>query len=86
MAFRLASLATHQALGVIARPLEAQRRQRVDGGLALGDALCGGIDQVERRDLALAEPANGLAGGETDEVVGHGRISCRDCGPIASRP
>jgi len=55
---------------VIARAVEAEGGQRVHRRLDLRDAALGGVDQLERRDLAAPEPLHGLRRGQADQVIG----------------
>ena len=66
-----AILAVHQPLRMFACAIDAECRQRVDRGLDFGDARRGGVDQVERRYLALAQPGYGFGRGQADEFLDH---------------
>ena len=46
---------------MVARAVEAERGQRVDLGIDLGDAAFQRVEQVERRDLSLAQEPNDLS-------------------------
>ena len=59
-------------LGGRARPLGAEGRERVDEGLDRGDAGEGGLDELERGDLALLQKGCDLAGAEPGEFFAHG--------------
>ena len=48
----LADRLLHQLAGVLAGAIEAQRRQRIDRAVDLGDACLQRVEQIERRDLA----------------------------------
>jgi hypothetical protein len=45
--------ALHDAVGMVASPIKTQGRQRIYRRLDLRDAAGGGVNQVERRELAL---------------------------------
>ena len=51
----LAGRLLHQLLGMGAGAIEAQRRQRVDLAVDLGDPLLQHVEQIERRDVARVE-------------------------------
>jgi hypothetical protein len=64
-----AALTAHQAPRMLASALEAQGRERVEGGLHLSDAPLSSIDQLERRDVAAFEPRHRFCRGEPDQIV-----------------
>jgi hypothetical protein len=51
------------------RAIEAQRRQRIDLAVDLGDALLQHIQQFERRDVAGPQLVDDGAGGFADQVL-----------------
>jgi hypothetical protein len=57
---------------VLSRAIEAQRRQRIERGLHRGNAALGGVDQVERRDVAALQAGDGLRRGQPVQLVWHG--------------
>ncbi len=56
---------------MVAGAVEAESRQRVYRRLDLADALGGGFDQIEGRDLAFPQPRYGLDRGHPPEFIGH---------------
>ena len=54
---------------MLARALVAARRQRVDRVLDRAGPRLGGIDELERRNLAVAEQTDRLARIVVDQVV-----------------
>src|SRR5690606_6051627 len=68
---RIAQRLGHQPARVLARPVEAQDRQRVRRGFGLRDAGRGRIHQLERRHLALPEEGDGFGGRQAAELL-HG--------------
>ena len=70
LALGVTALAGHEAPRVLAGPVEAERWQGVDGGLDLGDASLGRVDQVERRDVPALELGHSLRRRQPDQLVG----------------
>ena len=68
----------HQRPGVGAGAIEAQRRQRVDLAVDLGDPLFQHIEQIERRDLAGIELVDDGAGRFPNQalMISHAHLSC----------
>ena len=66
----------HQGLGVGAGAIEAQRRQRVDLAVDLGDALFQHVEQIERGDFARSQFAdNGTRRLSHQPLISHFGIS-----------
>ena len=85
LALGLAPLAAHQAPRVLARAIETQRRQRIDGRLDLGDAPLGRVDQVERRDIAALQTGHRFGGRQPDQLVARPRHAFTSAQPIKAR-
>ncbi len=77
LAVGVASLAAHEALGMLAGAIETQGRERIERGLAGGDPLRRGLHQVERGDLLPRETGCHFAGGHAHQLVGHRRLRNR---------
>ena len=72
----LAGRLLHQLFGIGAGAVEAQRRQRVDLAVDLGDPLFQHVEQIERRDFARVEFVDdGARRSPYQSLVSHPRFS-----------
>ena len=71
---RLVGRRVHEPPGMLSRPLEAQGGQRVDRPVNRADAGLGGVDELQRRDLAAFQQRHRLARGEFHKLVHGGRV------------
>ena len=71
----------HDALGMGARAVDAERRDRVEMPVGRRDALRARLDQLQRRDLAPAEQVDNVGRGQSPELA-----ACCHCAALLRPP